>query len=157
MTDLVGFAASGTATDARAPAGGPGRADGVQLIAEMRGSGPRVPPPRGGRVDDRTVQLAPLLYAVLAAVDGRRGAAAIADEVAGSTGRPVTADNVEALLGKLGPLGLLADAGGAEPELQRSNPLLALRLKVAVTAGARPRRLTQPFAALFHPLLVVPL
>src|SRR3954471_19912427 len=157
MTDLVGPPAPGTATDAPPHAGAPVRADGVQLIGEMRGSGYRVPPALARRADGQTVQLTPLLYAVLAAVDGRRGAAPIADEVAGSTGRPVTADNVEALLGKLGPLGLLADAGGAEPELQRSNPLIALRLRVAVPARDRPRRLTQPFAALFHPLLVVPL
>src|SRR3954447_528309 len=157
MTDLVGPPAPGTATDAPSYAGAPVRADGVQLIGEMRGSGYRVPPALARRADGQTVQLTPLLYAVLAAVDGRRDAAEIADEVANSTGRPVTADNVEALLGKLRPLGLLAGADGAEPELQRSNPLLALRLKVAVTDRKRTRRLTQPFAALFHPLLVVPL
>src|SRR4051795_7083221 len=115
------------------PEGGaaPRRAEGVVLIGEMKGSGYRVPPALARRADGQTVQLTPLLYAVLAAVDGRRDAAEIADEVASSTGRPVTADNVEALLGKLRPLGLLAGADGAEPELQRSNPLLALRLKVA--------------------------
>ena len=48
------------------------RADGVELLGEMPGSGYRTPPALVRRGDGQTIQLTPLLYAVLAAVDGRR-------------------------------------------------------------------------------------
>ena len=56
----------------------------------------------------------------------------------------------------LRPLGLLLRADGTEPELRRSDPLLALRFRRVVTDPAVTRRLTAPFAALFTPLVVVP-
>src|SRR4051812_13545565 len=123
----------------------------------MRGSGYRVPPALARRGDGQTVQLTPLLYAVLDAVDGRRGLDELARAVSDSTGRAVTPENAEALLAKLRPLGLVHDPDGRGPELQRSNPLLALRLKVAVTDPDRTRRITEPFARLFHPLVALPL
>src|SRR5687767_12737385 len=59
----------------------PARPDGVELIGEMEGSGYRTPPSLVRRHDGQTVQLTPLLYAVLEAVDGRRGYAEIAEHV----------------------------------------------------------------------------
>ena len=56
----------------------------------------------------------------------------------------------------LRPLGLLRLPDGREPEVRRANPLLALRLRRAVTDPAVTRRLTAPFAVLFSPLVVVP-
>ena len=50
----------------------PARVDGVQLIGEMVGSGYRSPPALARRGDGQTLQLTPLLYLVLEAVDGRR-------------------------------------------------------------------------------------
>ncbi|ANH37317.1 hypothetical protein I601_0874 [Nocardioides dokdonensis FR1436] len=132
------------------------RADGIQLIGEMEGSGYRTPPSLARRGDGQTVQLTPLLYAVLASLDGRRDLAAVAEEVHTTTGRPVTADNVATLVDKLRELGLAVRADGADPVLRRSNPLLALRLKVTVTDPERTRRITAPFARLFHPLISVP-
>src|SRR5205823_9407856 len=44
---------------------------------------------------------------------------------------------------------------GAEPQVRRANPLLALRLRVVVTNPRVTRRLTAPFAWLFHPLIVI--
>src|SRR3954447_24948831 len=139
------------------PEGGamPRRADGVVLIGEMKGSGYRTPPALARRADGQTVQLTPLLYATLAAADGDRSVAAIAEEVGRATGREVTADNVEVLLDKLRPLGLLHGSG--DGGAVRANPLLRLRLKVAVTDPERTRRLTAPFARLFHPVVLVPL
>ncbi|MEJ7832903.1 MAG: hypothetical protein WKF79_08325 [Nocardioides sp.] len=122
----------------------------------MVGSGYREPPALARRADGQTVQLTPLLYAVLTAVDGRRGAAELAEDVSDSTGRDVSPDNVLQLLDKLRPMGLLQSADGDEPELSRSNPLLALRFKVAVSDPEQTRRITAPFARLFTPFLVVP-
>ena len=135
----------------------PQPADGVALIGDMVGSGYRVPPALARRADGQTVQLTPLLYAVLSAVDGTRNVDEIADVVTRATGRDVSAANVRTFLDDtLRPAGLVATADGSQPELQRSNPLLGLRFKYAVTDPERTRRLTDPFARLFHPVLVVP-
>ena len=48
------------------------RADDIQLIGEMAGSGYRVPPSLVRRGDGQTVQLTPLLYALLESIDGER-------------------------------------------------------------------------------------
>lgn len=135
----------------------PRPAEGTTLIGDMVGSGYRVPPALARRGDGQTVQLTPMLYAVLAAVDGRRDAVEIAAAVSRATGRQVSADNVRTFLDDtLRPAGLVATADGSQPDLQRSNPLLGLRFKYAVTDPERTRRLTAPFAKLFHPLLVLP-
>lgn len=134
------------------------RADGLQLIGEMRGSGYRVAPSLVRRVDGQTIQLSPLLYGVLEAIDGRRDAAQVAALVSERSGRPVSAANVDTLVGdQLRPLGLVARPDGSQPELKRSNPLLGLRFRVAVTDEERTRRLTQPFTVLFHWAVAVPL
>src|SRR5688572_224243 len=100
----------------------------------MAGSGYRTPPSLARRGDGQMVQLTPLLYALLEAVDGRRDAAAVATVVAERTGRSVSADNVRTLVAEqLRPLGLLTRDDGSQPEAKRSNPLLGLRLRVAVT------------------------
>ena len=52
----------------------------------------------------------------------------------------------------LRPLGLIRLADGSEPPLKRSNPLLGLKLKYAVTDPVRTRRITDPFRVLFRPL-----
>jgi len=62
------------------------RADGIQLIGEMAGSGYRVPPALVRRADGQTVQLTPLLYALLQSVDGERDADALAAAVSERTG-----------------------------------------------------------------------
>ena len=153
MTDVTG---PGAATHAAArPADVPRRAEGVELLGEMKGSGYRRPPALARRPDGQVVQLTPLLHAVLQAVDGERDAAEVARVASAATGRTMTAGNVETLLEKLRPMGLVAGNDGAQPAPHRTNPLLALRFKVAVTEPERTRALTAPFARLFHPLLVV--
>jgi putative peptide zinc metalloprotease protein len=135
----------------------PHRADGIQLIGEMSGSGYRVPPSLVRRRDGQTVQLTGLLYAVLHAVDGHRDVGQVAEAASQATGRGISADNVRSLVDdRLRPMGLVTKADGSQPELKRSNPLLALRFRFAVTDPERTRRVTAPFAALFHPLVAVP-
>ncbi|MGN6611324.1 MAG: hypothetical protein ACTHLJ_06075 [Angustibacter sp.] len=133
----------------------PARADGVELIGQMAGSGYREPPSLARRADGQTLQLTPLLYLVLEAVDGSRSYDDVAASVSTAYGRTVSAANVRRLVDdQLRPLGLVARADGAQPQLKRSNPLLALRLKYAVTDPERTRRITDPFGRLFHPAVV---
>jgi putative peptide zinc metalloprotease protein len=133
----------------------PVRATGVELIGEMPGSGYREPPALVRRSDGQMLQLTPLLYAVLEAVDGRRDVQEIADVVSASYGRAVTAANVAMLVDdKLRPLGALRTADGSEPETKKSRPLLGLQLRYRVTDPEKTRRLTAPFAVLFNPVVV---
>jgi putative peptide zinc metalloprotease protein len=131
------------------------RADGVQLLGGMQGSGYREPPALVRRSDGQVLQLTPLLYEVLEAVDGRRDPAEIAGAVGDARGVGVSAADVETLIDThLVPLGLLRLADGSQPELKKSDPLLRMRFRVAVTDPERTRRLTRPFQALFHPIIV---
>ncbi len=127
----------------------------MSLIGEMPGSGYRNPPALVRRGDGQMIQLTPLLYAVLEAVDGRRTQGEIAAGVGASIGRAVTADDVESLVdGKLRPLGVLLKGDGSAPELKRTDPLLGLSHRVTVTDPRTTERLTDPFARLFNPFLV---
>src|SRR3954470_4606263 len=134
----------------------PARADGVQLLGAHRGSGYRVPPSLVQRADSQVVQLTPLLYAVLRAVDGSRSEDEIAQQVSSEVGRSVVADDIRTLLDtRLRPLGLVTLTDGSQPAVRKANPLLALKLRYVVSDPGRTRRLTGPFAALFHPAAVV--
>ncbi len=131
-------------------------ADGVQLIGETKGSGYREAPSLVRRADGQTLQLTRLLYLVLAAVDGRRSLDEIAEKASAGSGRLVTAENVRTLIdSQLLPLGVLRLADGSQPEVKKSNPLLGMRFRYTVTDPERTRKLTAPFAALFHPVIVV--
>ena len=133
------------------------RADGVELLGEVPGSGYRRPPALARRADGQVLSLTPLLQEVMLAVDGRARVEEVAERVSASTGRLVRPDDVRQLVGtSLRPLGLLRRADGGEPELRRADPLLALRFRRVVTDPAVTRRLTAPFTVLFHPLVVVP-
>ncbi|TFV73901.1 M50 family peptidase [Blastococcus sp. CT_GayMR19] len=133
------------------------RAAGIELLGETPGSGYRNPPALVRRADGQVITLTPLLQQVLLAVDGRRTVDEVAGEVSASSGRLVRGDDVRQLVdASLRPLGLLLRADGTEPELRRSDPLLALSFRRVVTDPAVTRRLTAPFALLFSPLFVVP-
>ena len=135
----------------------PVRASGVELIGAMRGSGYREPPSLVRRADGQTLQLTPLLFAVLDEVDGRSDLRAIADRVTARTGRLVRPEDVAQLIdASLRPLGLLTRADGSEPEVKRSDPLLGLRFRKEIADPAVTRRVTTPFSRLFHPLVVIP-
>ena len=145
-------------TPAAPPAGAglpPARAEGVELLGEVSGSGYAVAPCLARRADGQTVQLTPLLHATLEALDGDSGSEAVAAQVREQTGRPVSAENVEVLLERLREQGLVRRADGSQPELPRTNPLLGLSLRMQVSDPERTRRITAPFARLFHPVLVV--
>ncbi|NYG54595.1 hypothetical protein [Nocardioides perillae] len=134
----------------------PRRAAGVDLLGEVPGSGYREPPALARRADGQVVQLTPFLHLLLQQVDGERGPEELAAAVSAAAGRTVTADNVVALLDRLRALGLATGADGSEPEVERRTPLLGLRGKLTVADPALTRRLTTPFAVLFHPVVAVP-
>jgi putative peptide zinc metalloprotease protein len=139
------------------PATVPQLASGLLLLGRVQGSGHRTPPALVRRADGQTVQLTPLLYAILEAIDGIRTNSDIAELVAARTGRGVTTGDVHRLCAaKLEPLGLVTGRDGAQPGPPRANPLLALRLRWVVTNPTTTRRLTAPFAVLFAPLVVGP-
>jgi putative peptide zinc metalloprotease protein len=146
---------AGVPSAAAGQAAVPCRAEGLELIGELPGSGYRVPPSLVRRSDGQTIQLTRLLYLVLEAVDGRRDHEDIAEVVSTSTGRGVSGEQVATLIeSKLLPLGLLRLADGREPEVKKANPLLALRFRYVVSDPAKTRRLTAPFATLFAPVVV---
>ena len=122
----------------------------------MPGSGYKEPPSLVRRADGQMIQLTTLLFQVLDAIDGNRTYDEVAAEVTTSYGKQVSAANIATLVDeKLRPIGVLLKADGSEPELKKSNPLLGLRMRYAVTDPAKTDRITTPFAALFNPVLVV--
>ena len=132
----------------------PSRVEGVQLLGEMAGSGYRTPPALVRRADGQVLQLTPLLYLVLRACDGRRGHEDIAEVVGPAIGRSVTGADVQTLVDShLRPLGLLRGADGSEPELKRTDPLIGLKPRFAITDPRTTHRLTDPFRFLFRPLV----
>ena len=134
----------------------PVRADGVELVGQMAGTGYRRPPALVRRRDGQVLQLTPLLYTVLQAVDGRHDYGQIAEAVSTAVGRSIDADGVRTLVDdRLRPLGVVRLADGFEPELRKANPLLALRMRYVVTDPKKTQRLTAPFAPLFTPVIVV--
>ena len=135
----------------------PELATGVSLIGEYQASGYEDPPCLVRRADGQTIQITPLLYALVEVIDGRRDTAALADALSERIGRAVSDDNVRFLVDdKLRPAGIVKDAQGRDPQVQKVNPLLALRFKLKLADEHRTNRLTAPFAFLFRPWVVLP-
>ena len=147
----------------RPPTGGeanaalvPQRASHVELLGEMSHSGYREPPRLVRRGDGQVLQLTPLLYEVLSAIDGRRDLRSISDHVSERSDKRLDAEDVAYLIEeKLVPLGVLRDANGNDPAVEKVNPLLALRGRIAVSNPETTERLTRPFTWLFHTPVVV--
>ncbi|MBM7774113.1 putative peptide zinc metalloprotease protein [Actinokineospora baliensis] len=146
--------APGRDADASRPAV-PTRADGVRLIGEMSGSGYRRPPALVRRADGQVLQLTPLLYRVLEAVDGHTDHDGIAEQVGAAVGRRISAQDVRVLLDKLEPLGVLRLPDGTDPQPRKANPLLGLRMRCVISNPDTTRKVTGPFTWLFHPLVVL--
>nr|MDQ6915672.1 hypothetical protein [Actinomycetota bacterium] len=149
------------ATDTpRAPApdanGAPRLASGVELIGRFEDSGFKEPPFIARRGDGQVVQLAPLLYALAEEVDGRRDAEAIATALSHRIERQVTAENVEMLLDEqLRRLGIVAGRDGETAEVQKLDPLLALKFRTRVVPARLVHGLTTIFKPLFWPPVMV--
>src|SRR5947209_17013162 len=131
------------------------RADGVELLGGLQGSGYKEGAALVRRRDGQMVQLGPLMYALLECVDGRREEGELAHALSQRIGRQVRARHVARIAQKLARQGLLAGTEDKAPP--RRNPLLALRWKVLVTNPAVTKRLTAPFTVLFRPWLMWPI
>lgn len=131
-----------------------GRAEGVELLGPVHGSGLREGAALVRRADGQMVQLGRLMYGLLECADGRRGTELV-PVLAERLGRRIGPEQVERLAQKLAAQGLLAGTEHNAPP--RSNPLLALRWKVLVTRADLTRRLTAPFTFLFEPWVMWPM
>src|SRR3982750_2969921 len=130
------------------------RAEGVELLGNVHGSGYEGGAALVRRADGQVVQLGPLLYALLESLDGRRSTLQLADVLCERLGRPCDEEHIVALAQKLADQGLLAGHEHNAPP--RRNPLLALRWKVLVTDPTWTSRFTAPFTFLFRPRIVWP-
>src|SRR3712207_4585980 len=101
------------------------RAEGLELLGEVSGSGYKDGAALVRRADGQMVQLGPLMYALLEAIDGTRDNAQLAAAMSERLRRGVEEEHVVRLGEKLCDQGLLAGSEANAPE--RVNPLLALR------------------------------
>jgi putative peptide zinc metalloprotease protein len=160
MTTLAGRPAGDARTQRRTTTGTssadvPVLVSGTHLFGAQPGSGYKTPPALVRRVDGQVLQLTPLLYAVLEAVDGTRDVHAVAATAGRAVGRHLHGDDVRMLVEeKLRPLGLVCLDDGSVCDLKKANPLLALRPRVVVSKPELTRRVTAPFALLFNPVIM---
>ena len=130
------------------------RAEGVELLGPIHGSGYREGAALVRRADGQMVQLGPLMYGLLECADGDRDRAALATAMSEQLGRQLDVEHVDALAEKLAAQGLLAGTEHHAPP--KRNPLLALRWKILVTDPVLTRRVTAPFTFLFSPFIMWP-
>src|SRR5579871_3400188 len=98
------------------------RAEDVELLGDVHGSGYKEGAALVRRADGQMVQLGPLMYALLEELDGERDVAALSSVLCHRLGRPCDEDAVVALARKLAEQGLLAGSEHNAPP--RRNPLL---------------------------------
>ncbi len=159
MDARPGTSGTVTAPTVAQPAVGavPCLASGVEVLGPLSGSGYRDAPTLVRRGDGQTLQVTPMLAALLELIDGNRDEEALAEALSERLDRRALAEDVHHLIEKkLRPLGLLHDESGEAPDPVLSNPLLALRFKVVASRPEVTRRITAPFAWLFHTAFVVP-
>ena len=131
---------------------------GVELVGKYEGSGRQTELYLARRPDGAYVELTSLLYLVISSLDGRRTPAEIATVIGQNTGTDVSAENVEYLLEKLHPLGLIEANPGHESEkiLDRPEMALGLRVKKHVVPARSVRATTKVLQHLFHlPIVAV--
>jgi putative peptide zinc metalloprotease protein len=131
------------------------RAEGVELLGGVHGSGYKEGAALVRRGDGQMVHLGPLMYGLLEAADGERDRGELAAALSRKLGRELGSDHVDRIAQKLAAQGLLAGFEHKAPP--KRNPLLALRWKVLVTNPKLTQRLTAPFTFLFRPWVMWPL
>src|SRR5689334_3082137 len=127
------------------------RAEGLELLGELHGSGYKDGASLVRRADGQVVQLGPLQYGLLECIDGQRDGAQLAEALSENVGRRVEVEHVKRIAQKLAEQGFLAGTEDNAPP--KINPLLALRWKYLITDRKLTRRMTQPFTNLFRPWL----
>lgn len=96
------------------------------------------------------VQLTPLLFAVAEQIDGRRQYPEIAAAASDQLGRQLDPDGARLLVEeKLRPLGIATEADGSTAEVDKPDPLLALRFRKAILSERAVRIASVPFKPFF--------
>jgi putative peptide zinc metalloprotease protein len=140
-------------TQASSDGASPKVAEGIELIGEYEDSGYKEPPSIARRADGQVIQLPKLLYLIAESADGRRSYEEIASRVTEASGQELGPGDVKFLVEeKLRPLGVLAGPDGQSPQVQKADPLLALKFKVAVV----PERVVHAITTLFYPFFLTP-
>jgi putative peptide zinc metalloprotease protein len=128
-------------------------ARGTELIGEYEGAGFKEPVYLMRRADGQVIQSSRLLYLVAAEADGQKDYGQIASRVSLEFGRKVSTENVRFLVEeRLQPLGVLAATDGANAELKRAAPALALNFRAPIL----PERVVQALTVVFWPLFLTP-
>src|SRR3954467_9748126 len=103
-------------TEASSPGDVPALVSGTQLLGVQPGFGYVTPPQLVCRADGQGMQVTPLLYAVLEAIDGERSVEQVARLLSATNARELHADDIEMLVDeKLRPLGLVLGRDGTHP------------------------------------------
>jgi putative peptide zinc metalloprotease protein len=134
----------------------PKLAAGIELIGEYEDSGFKEAPYIARRADGQVIQMAELLYLVAEQANGQRSYAEIAEIVTQKFERGLDAEMVQMLVEeKLRPLGVLETAAGEpDADLQKLDPMLALKFRAAVVPEGLVNALTKIFKPLFFPPVV---
>jgi putative peptide zinc metalloprotease protein len=142
------------ATPGRQPP--PRLAEGIELIGRYEDSGFKEAPYIARRSDGQMVQMPPMLYALAEVVDGEAREDELARRFSERIERQVEPDMVHTLLDEqLRPLGVVAEADGSSPTIEKVDPLLALKFRTRVLPDGFVRGLTTIFKPLFWPPIVV--
>jgi putative peptide zinc metalloprotease protein len=130
---------------------------GVELVGKYEGSGRQTELYLARRPDGAYVELTRLLYLVISSLDGQRTPAEVATVIGRKTESDISAENVEYLLEKLQPLGLIEANPGHENEevLDRPEMALGLRVKKHVVPARSVRATTRVLQHLFHVPIVI--
>jgi putative peptide zinc metalloprotease protein len=129
---------------------------GVELLGEYQGSGYTEPPSLVRRSDGQILQLPPLLYEVLRAINGTRGSAEIAAKVTDQVQRGLAPEDIEFLIDqKLRPQHLVSDPDGSSTALPRPDPFLAFRYRIGVVSERASSALGATFMPLFFPPVLI--
>src|SRR5689334_23915899 len=91
------------------------RAEGLELLGEVSGSGYKQGAALARRADGQMVQLGPLMYGLLEEIDGARSNEALAEAVSERLGRRIEPAQVAVLGAKLADQGLLAGSEDNAP------------------------------------------
>lgn len=134
------------------------RADGVELLGPVQGSGFNHSTYLVRRVDGQVVQISELLHLILARAEHPLATAELARRVSDDFGRELDADGLRLLAeAKLEPLGMLKREGSARPDTPppTAKPLLALRAKTTIFPRKAVNRLSWVLSPLYAPPVVV--
>jgi putative peptide zinc metalloprotease protein len=130
-------------------------AEGIELVGRFEDSGFKEAPFIARRSDGQMVQMPPMLYALAEVIDGKADEAELARRFSERIERGVEPDMVSTLLDEqLRPLGVVAERDGSSPEIEKVDPLLALKFRTKVLPDGLVRGLTTVFKPLFFGPLV---